>query len=150
MTLQDRLMADMKEAMKAKEQGKLKLSTIRMARASIKNAEISKKRELTEEEVLEVLTREVKQRRDSSEEYQKANRLDVVEQLEQEINVLLNYLPEQLSEEEIRTLVKEAVAATGVSDAKEMGKLMGYLMPKVKGKADGKLVNQIVKETLNS
>lgn len=148
MNLKERLVADMKEAMKAKEEGKLRLSVIRMARAAIKNVEIDKKRELSEEEVIEVLAREVKMRRDSIEEYIKANRQDVVEQLNQEISILMTYLPEQLSETEIRRLVEEALQATGAQGPKEMGKVMGYLMPKVKGKADGKLVNQLVKEAL--
>ncbi len=148
MNLKDRLVADMKDAMKAKQEGKLRLSVIRMARASIKNAEIDKKRELSEEEVIEVLAREVKMRRDSIEEYVKANRQDVVDQLNEEIRILMPYLPEQLSETEIRNLVQEALQATGAQGPREMGKVMGYLMPKVKGKADGKLVNQIVKEAL--
>ncbi|MDA8212691.1 MAG: GatB/YqeY domain-containing protein [Clostridia bacterium] len=148
MNLKDRLVADMKDAMKAKQEGKLRLSVIRMARASIKNAEIDKKRELSEEEVIEVLAREVKMRRDSIEEYVKANRQDVVDQLNEEIRILMPYLPEQLSETEIRSLVQEALQATGAQGPREMGKVMGYLMPKVKGKADGKLVNQIVKEAL--
>lgn len=148
MNLKDRLVSDMKEAMKAREEGKLRLSVIRMARASIKNVEIDKRRELTEEEVVEVLAREVKMRRDSIEEYVKAKRQDVVDQLNEEIRILMAYLPEQLSETEIRQLVQEAVQATGARGPKEMGKVMGYLMPKVKGKADGKLVNQIVKEGL--
>ena len=148
MNLKDRLVSDMKEAMKAREEGKLRLSVIRMARASIKNVEIDKRRELTEEEVVEVLAREVKMRRDSIEEYVKAKRQDVVDQLNEEIRILMAYLPEQLSETEIRQLVQEAVQATGARGPKEMGKVMGYLMPKVKGKADGKLVNQIVKEAL--
>lgn len=148
MNLKDRLVSDMKESMKAREEGKLRLSVIRMTRASIKNAEIDKKRELSEEEVVEVLAREVKMRRDSIEEYVKANRQDVVEQLNEEIRILMAYLPEQLSETEIRSLVREALQATGAQGPKEMGKVMGYLMPKVKGKADGKLVNQVVKEAL--
>lgn len=148
MNLKEKLVADMKEAMKAKEEGKLRLSVIRMARAAIKNVEIDKKRELSEEEVIEVLAREVKMRRDSIEEYIKASRQDVVEQLNQEIGILMAYLPEQLSETEIRRLVEEALQATGAQGPKEMGKVMGYLMPKVKGKADGKLVNQLVKEAL--
>ncbi|MFZ3170899.1 MAG: GatB/YqeY domain-containing protein [Carboxydocellales bacterium] len=148
MNLKDRLVSDMKEAMKAREEGKLRLSVIRMARASIKNVEIDKRRELTEEEVVEVLAREVKMRRDSIEEYVKAKRQDVIDQLTEEIRILMAYLPEQLSETEIRQLVQEALQATGARGPKEMGKVMGCLMPKVKGKADGKLVNQIVKEAL--
>lgn len=148
MSLLERLTADMKEAMKAKEAGKVRLSTIRMAKSAIKNAEIEKKRELTEEEIIEVIAREVKQRRDAMEEYRKAGREDIVQQLEAEVAVLLPYLPEQLDETQLRQLIQEAIAATGAQGPKEMGKVMGYLMPKIKGRADGKLVNQLVKEYL--
>lgn len=148
MSLQERLLSDMKEAMKAKEAGKLKLTVIRMVRASIKNAEINIKRDLNDEEVLEVLTREVKQRRDAIPEYEKANRQDVVNSLEEEIKILMEYLPEQLTEAEITQLVKEAIEQVGASSPRDMGKVMGKLMPKVKGKADGKLVNKIVKDLL--
>lgn len=148
MSIKDRLTEDMKAAMKEKESGKLRLSVIRMARSAIKNIEIDKKKELSDEEVIEVLAREVKQRRDAIEEYDKANRQDIVDTLQKEIAVLMPYLPEQLSEEEIRSLVKEVIAEVQPQSPKDMGKVMGKLMPKVKGKADGKLVNQIVKELM--
>jgi uncharacterized protein YqeY len=150
MSIKDRLNEDMKQAMKDKEAGKLRLSVIRMVRASIKNAEIDRRKELaTDEEVLDVLAKEVKMRRDSLEEFKKGNRPDLVAALEQEIAILMGYLPAQLSEEEVRALVVEAVAQTGAAGPKEMGKVMAALMPKVKGKADGKLVNSIVKELLS-
>jgi uncharacterized protein len=148
MSIKDKLLEDMKAAMKEKESGKLRLSVIRMARAAIKNIEINKKRELDDEETLEVLARDVKQRRDSIDEFKKADRQDLVDTLIQEIEILMDYLPKQLTEEEIRTLVKDAVEKTGAKEIKEMGKVMGVLMPKVKGKADGKLVNEIVREFL--
>lgn len=149
MSLKDRLTEDMKQAMKDKEAGKLRLSVIRMVRASIKNVEIDRKKELSEDEVLDVLAKEVKMRRDALEEFKKGNRPDLVEGLEQEIAILMHYLPEQLSEAEVRALVAEAVAQTGAAGPKDMGKVMAVLMPKVKGKADGKLVNTVVKELLN-
>jgi Uncharacterized conserved protein len=149
MPLKERLTADMKQAMKDKEAGKLRLSVIRMVRANIKNVEIDRKKELSEEEVLEVLAKEVKMRRDSLEEFQKADRPDLVQNLEQEIAVLTQYLPEQLSEAEVRSLVTEAIASTQASNPKDMGKVMAVLMPKVKGRADGKMVNAIVREMLN-
>ena len=149
MSLKEQLAEDMKQAMKDKEAGKLRLSVIRMVRASIKNVEIDRKQELSEEEVVDVVAKEVKMRRDSMEEFKKANRLDLVENLEQEISVLVKYLPEQLSEDEVRALVKEAVEQTQATGPKEMGKVMAALMPKVKGRADGKLVNSIVREMLN-
>ena len=149
MSLKERLTEDMKQAMKEKESGKFRLSVIRMVRANIKNVEIDRKQELSEDEVLDVLAREVKMRRDSMEEFKKANRLDLVESLEQEIAILMGYLPEQLTEAEVRTLVESAVAETQAVSPKEMGKVMAVLMPTVKGRADGKLVNTIVREMLN-
>jgi len=148
MSLKDKLTEDMKLAMKAKEAGKLKLSVIRMVRANIKYAEIELKKELSDEQVLDVLSKEVKMRRDSIEEFAKGNRPDLVENLHREIEVLMHYLPEQLGEAEIRSLVKDAVTRSGASTVKEMGKVMAILMPAVKGKADGKLVNTIVREML--
>lgn len=149
MSIKDRLNEDMKQAMKDKEAGKLRLSVIRMVRASIKNVEIDKKKELAEEEVLDVLAKEVKMRRDSIEEFKKGNRPDLVETIEHEIDILMQYLPEQLSEQEVRVLVAEAVTAAQAASAKDMGKVMAVLMPKVKGRADGKLVNSVVREFLN-
>ncbi len=149
MSIKDRLTEDMKQAMKDKEAGKLRLSVIRMVRANIKNVEIDKKKELSEEEVLDVLAKEVKMRRDSIDEFKKGNRPDLVESLEQEIDILMQYLPQQLSEQEVRALVAEAVKESQAASAKDMGKVMAILMPKVKGRADGKLVNTVVREYLN-
>ena len=150
MSLKDRLVEDMKVAMKAKEEGKVRLSVIRMARAAIKNAEIDKKTEFSDEQVIEVLAREVKMRRDSIEEFSKANRPDTVKALEEEISVLMEYLPQQLSEGEIRQMAQEIIAAVGAQGPKDLGKVMGSITPKTKGRADGKLVNQIVRELLGS
>lgn len=150
MSLKDRLVEDMKVAMKAKEEGKVRLSVIRMARAAIKNAEIDKRTEFSDEQVIEVLAREVKMRRDSMEEFSKANRPDTVKALEEEISVLMEYLPQQLSEGEIRQLAQETIAAVGAQGPKDLGKVMGSITPKTKGRADGKLVNQVVRELLGS
>lgn len=149
MSLKDTLTADMKQAMKDKEAGKLRLSVIRMVRANIKNVEIDKKKELSEDEVLDVVAKEVKMRRDSMEEFQKAGRTDLVENLEQEVAILMQYLPQQLTEAEVRIIVAETVAEVNAASPKDMGKVMSALMPKTKGRADGKLVNSIVKELLN-
>lgn len=146
MSLKERLTEDMKAAMREKESGKMKLSVIRMVRSSIKNVEIDKKRELSEEEVIEVLSRELKKRKDSYEEYMKVGRQDIADGLQEEVRILMEYLPEQMSEDEIRTLVKNVVDEVKPEGPKDMGKVMSKLMPQVKGKADGKLVNQIVKE----
>jgi uncharacterized protein len=149
MSVKDRLTEDMKKAMKDREAGKLRLSVIRMVRASIKNAEIDRHKELSDDEVLDVLAKEVKLRRDAAEEFKKGNRQDLVDTLGLEIAVLMQYLPQQLNEAEVRALVVEVVASTGAAGPKEMGKVMAALMPKVKGRADGKLVNTIVKEMLS-
>jgi hypothetical protein len=148
MTLRDRLTEDMKQAMKDKEAGKLKLSVIRMVRAAAKNIEIDRHRELDDNELLEVVAKEVKMRKDSLEEFRKANRPDLLAALEQEIAILMEYLPEQMTEAEVRSLVTQAVADAQASSPKDMGKVMALLMPKVKGRADGKLVNSLVKELL--
>ena len=149
MSLKDKLTEDMKHAMKDKEAGQLRLSVIRMVRAAIKNVEIDTKAELAEEDVIAIVAKEVKMRRDSMEEFKKGQRDDLVAQLEQEIEVLLPYLPQQLTEAEVREIVTEAVAIAGATSSKDMGKVMAVLMPKVKGRADGKLVNNIVRELLN-
>lgn len=150
MTLKDRLVEDMKVAMKAKEEGKVRLSVIRMVRAGIRNAEIDNKLEFNDAQVIEVLARELKQRRDELEEFIKADRPETVQALEKEISVLMDYLPQQLSEGEIRQLVQETIAILGGQGPKDLGKVMGTLSPKTKGRADGKLVNLIVREILGA
>lgn len=148
MSVNERLQEDMKQAMKDKEAGKFRLSVIRMVRSSIKNAEIDRRKELTDEEVIEILARELKLRRDAAEEFQKGNRPDLVDNLEREIGILMEYMPAQLSAEEIRSLVIAAIAEVQAGSPKDMGKVMNKLMPAVKGRADGKLVNSIVRELL--
>ena len=150
MTLKDRLVEDMKVAMKAKEEGKVRLSVIRMVRAAIKNAEIDKKIEFNDDQVIEVLAREMKQRRDALEEFKKADRPETVKALEGEMVILMDYLPQQLSEGEIRQLVQEIITAVGAQGPKDLGKVMGALSPKTKGRADGKIVNMIVREMLGA
>lgn len=149
MGLKERLTEDMKVAMKARDAGKAKLSVIRMVRAAVKNQEIEKGNELNEEEIIDVLSREVKQRRDSIPEYEKADRPEAVEGLKNEIEILLEYLPQQMTEEEIIQLVKNLVQEIGATSPKEMGKVMGKIIPLTKGKADGKLVSDMVKKVLN-
>ena len=149
MALRDRLTEDMKQAMKDKEAGKLKLSVIRMVRSAAKNVEIDRRKELDDNELLEVVAKEVKMRRDSLDEFRKADRPELLATLEQEIAILMEYLPEQMSEAEVRTLVIQAVADAQAASVKDMGKVMALLMPKVKGRADGKLVNTIAKELLS-
>ncbi|OJG35682.1 glutamyl-tRNA(Gln) amidotransferase subunit E [Enterococcus devriesei] len=138
---------DMKQAMRAKD--KESLQVIRMLKASIQNEQIKKGQDLNEEEELTVLSREMKQRRDSLTEFEKADRSDLADKVKKEIVIVENYLPAQLSEEEIRAIVQEAITKTGATSPKEFGKVMGAVMPKVKGKADGNQVNAVVKELLN-
>ncbi|MCX6760525.1 MAG: GatB/YqeY domain-containing protein [Candidatus Nealsonbacteria bacterium] len=110
--------------------------------------ELEKESLLTEEEVLEVVSYEAKKRRESISEFGKGGRNDLVEKEKKELAIIETYLPKQLSEEEIRSLVKEAVEKTGAKEQKDMGKVMAELMPKTKGRADGSLVSKIVKESI--
>ncbi|MBW8348159.1 GatB/YqeY domain-containing protein [Bacillus sp. IITD106] len=143
MGLLERLNEDMKQAMKNKE--KEKLSVIRMLKAALQNESIKLgKQQLSEEEELTVLSREVKQRKDSLHEFQKADRDDLANKVQNELTFVEQYMPPQLSEEEVEALVKEAISETGAASKADMGKVMGILMPKVKGKADGSLVSKLV------
>lgn len=148
MSLLSTLNDDIKTAMKAKD--KETLQVIRMLKASIQNEQIKAGQDLNEEEELTVLSREMKQRRDSLAEFEKAGRDDLAEKVKGEITVVERYLPAQLSAEEIRGIVKAAIEKTGAASPKEFGKVMGAVMPQVKGKADGSQVNAVVKELLNS
>ncbi|MFW6264822.1 MAG: GatB/YqeY domain-containing protein [Bacillota bacterium] len=147
MSLKERLLEDMKTAMKAKD--KQKLSVIRMARAAIKNVEIAKRKDLDDNEVIEVLAREVKQRRDSISEFEKAGKEQTVLNLNKEIEILTGYLPEQLSEEKIEKLVYDTIKDLKDASIADIGKVMGIIMPKLKGRADGRLVNTIVRKKLS-
>ncbi|WP_096201313.1 GatB/YqeY domain-containing protein [Bacillus sp. FJAT-45350] len=147
MSLLDRLNQDMKEAMKNKD--KQKLSVIRMVKSSLQNEQIKFGRELTEDDSLTVLNRELKQRKDSLHEFEKAGREDLAAQLQNELAILEHYMPEQLSEEEVSTIVKETIGEVGATSKADMGKVMGAIMPKVKGKADGGLVNRLVQQHLS-
>lgn len=146
MSIVEKLQADMKTALKNKETERL--GVIRMVRAAIKDAEIAKKEALSEEEVLQVISKAVKQRKDSANEYEKAGRQDLADKERKEIEILSTYLPEQLTEEELRKVVEETIQELGATSKKEMGKVMGAILPKVKGKADGKEVNRLVQEYL--
>ncbi|KMY43717.1 hypothetical protein AC622_05215 [Bacillus sp. FJAT-27916] len=148
MSLVERLNSDMKQAMKDKD--KDKLSVIRMMKASLQNEGIKLgKQELSEDEELTVLSRELKQRKDSLQEFDKAGRQDLTEKLHAEIAVVESYMPKQLSEEDLDALVTEAIAQTNATSKADMGKVMSAIMPKVKGKADGSLVNKLVLQHLS-
>ncbi|MEG3067455.1 MAG: GatB/YqeY domain-containing protein [Syntrophaceticus schinkii] len=150
MSLQDRLYEGMKKAMKAREAGKLRLSVIRMSRAALKNRAIELGHDLSEEEIIEVLAKEVRMRRDALPEYRRAGDPEKIAELESEIEILMEYLPQQLSKDEITQLATEVIVSVGADSERDLGKVMGVLMPKVKGRADGKLVNQVVRELLTS
>lgn len=147
--LKDKIQDDLKQAMVARDEAKL--STIRMLKSAIQYFEIQKGGagyEANDEEILDVVGKEIKKRREAIELYRQGGREDSAVKEEDEVKVLETYLPEQMSEEEVRVLVKEAVVQTGASTPAEMGKVMGALMPKVKGKADGTLVSNLVREAL--
>ena len=147
MSLMEQLTADMKEAMKQGE--KERLSVIRLVRGAVRQAEIDGKKTLTDDEVVFVINKEVKMRRDSIEEIERGSRPDLVAKAQAEIAILMPYLPEQLSEDAVKTLAEAAVAEVGAQTAKDMGKVMGVLMPRVQGRANGKLVQEIVRSLLH-
>lgn len=146
MSLKEQLLEDMKAAMKEKDS--IKKNAIQMARSAVLQVEKDNKVNLEDDGVVEVIAKEVKKRKDALPEYEKSGRQDLIEKLKYEIGVLMKYLPEQFTEEEIEKIVKEVIEETGAESAKDMGKVMQTVMPRVKGRADGKLVNQIVKRML--
>jgi len=148
MSIKKQLRDALTEALKAGDTQRK--TTLRMALASIKNAEVEAREELEEDLVLNLLQKEVKARQETIVGAKKAQRPDLIEKAEQEIKILNEFLPQQLSAEELRVLVQEAVQESGASSMAEIGKVMGALMPKIRGKADGKQANQIVRELLGA
>lgn len=146
MSLKEQLLEDMKNAMKDKDT--IKKNTIQMARAAVLQIEKDNQITLDDDGIIDVIAKEVKKRRDVLPEYEKSGRQDLIDGLKAEVDVLLKYLPQQLTEEELEVLVRQAVDETGAVSAKDMGKVMQAVMPKVKGKADGKMINMIVKKIL--
>lgn len=149
MSLHEQLMADMKQAMMDKEAGRLRLSVIRLIRAAVKNKEIELQRELSETEIEELIAHEVKMRRESLTDFQRAARDDLIAQTEEEINILLAYLPQQMSATEVRAVVQHAIEQAGAQTEKDLGRVMALVMPAVKGRADGKMVNTLVRQLLS-
>lgn len=147
MSLKDQLMQDMQDAMRSGDE--LRKSTIRMARSAIKNAEISRMAELDDAGVQDVLRKEIKQRRESAEEYGRGGRVDLADKETAEASVLEAYLPQQMSEEEITTEVRAIIAELGATGPKDMNKVMPAAMSRLKGKADGRAVNQVVSRLLS-
>ncbi len=146
MSLKTVLQEDLKSAMKEKDT--IKKNVITMARAAILQIEKDNKIELDDEGVIEVIAKQVKQRKDSLPEFEKGNRPDLVEVVNREIELLMGYLPEQLSEDELSLIIADAILQVGAQSARDIGKVMNALMPRVKGRADGKLVNSIVRQHL--
>lgn len=149
--LKQQLQDELKKSMLARDE--LRTSTLRMILSALNYFEIQKGGagyEATNEEILDVISKEAKKRKESIDIYQKANRPELAKKETKELEILQAYLPQQLGENEIRILVKEIITQTGASSMSDIGKVMGGLMPKVKGKADGSLVNKIVKEELSS
>ncbi len=146
MTLKDQLNEAMKAAMKARDN--LRLSAVRMVRSAIKNREIDQKIELDDQGVIDVVSTLVKQRRESIRMYQEGDRPELAEKEEAEMNILLGFLPAQLSPEEIEELVSSAILETGAQGAKDMGRVMKAVTPQIAGRADGRTVSDIVRSRL--
>jgi uncharacterized protein YqeY len=146
MALGQKLMDDLKTAMKSGD--KLRLSVIRMVRAKIKNAEIEKRDALDDSEVLKVIARDVKQHKESISAFKDANRAELAEKEEAELAILMEYMPQQMSRDEVVAIVKRVIEEAGAKGPQDKGKVMGKIMAQVSGKADGKEVNQVVTELL--
>lgn len=147
MSLESQLNTDLKTAMKAHD--KLSLNVIRMMKAALTNEKVKQGHDLTADEELTVVSRELKQRKESLAEFQKGGRQDLVDGVEAEIKIVEAYAPKQLSADEITQIVKDSIAKVNANGMGDFGKVMGAVMPQVKGKADGNLVNQTVKAQLN-
>ena len=146
MQLRERLNAAMKDAMKSRDA--LRLSAIRMLLSSVKNREIELRRELSETEITETIVTLCKQRRESIRLFKEAGRQDLVDKEEAELALLVSFLPQQLTREELVSLVDKVITETSATSGKDMGKVMKALQPLVSGRADGKLVSEVVKEKL--
>lgn len=145
--MKEELLKELKESMKNKDE--LRKNTITMLRSAILQVEKDSQKELNDDEIIVIISKEVKKRRDSIQDYKKAQRDDIVQDLNKEIEILSKYLPKQLTEDEIKTLVEEAIKESDAQGQKDMGKVMQILRPKTAGKADGKIVSEIVKEKLS-
>ena len=148
LSLEEIIFNDMKKALKGNE--KLKLSTLRLIRAAIKNAEISKKDELTEDEVIGIVANNLKKLEESLDIFTKGQRPELAEKAKKEIEIVKEYLPEQLSEEEVEKIVKETIIKFGFKGLQDIGPAMKEIMPQLKGKADGKIVNKMVRDLLDN
>lgn len=145
--MQEKLMADLKEAMKGGD--KTRLEVIRMVRARIKNTEIAKQKSLDDSDVLDVIAKEAKQRRESITEFKKADRQDLFDKEEAELAILLKYLPQQMSREEVLAAARRVIEEVGARGPGDKGKVMQNLVPQLKGKAEGRDINEVVTELLS-
>jgi uncharacterized protein YqeY len=146
-SLKQRLLEDMRTAMKSRDS--FRKNIISMARAAVLQVEKDQRVDLDDQGVIEVLSKEIKLRKDAAEEFRKGNRQDLVDKNLKEIEILYEYLPQQLSENEIEEIVRQTINEVGANSIKDIGKVMGAIMPRVKGRADGGLVNKMVREYLN-
>jgi len=148
MSLKETLQKDLMDAMRSKDEAAL--SAIRLLKTAIMKVETAgEQKTATDEEIIQLVGKEIKQRKDAIEQFEKGGRSELAEKEKAELKVLEKYLPPQLGEDEIRAIIKEAMAQTGASSKADIGKLMGAIMPKTKGKADGGLVNKLVQEVLS-
>lgn len=147
MSLKERLQEDWKNSMKSRD--KFRASTISMAKAAILQAEKVDNRSLDDDEIIDILSKEVKHRKEAAAEFKKGNRQDLVDESNSEVEILLEYLPKQLTEDEIADIVQQVIYETGANSMKDMGKVMSVAMARLKGRADGSLVSLIVKQNLN-
>ncbi|MBE7012161.1 MAG: GatB/YqeY domain-containing protein [Ruminococcaceae bacterium] len=147
MSLKETLMDDLKIAMKDKDV--IRKNTVQMIRSAVLQFEKDNKTELDDNGIIDVIAKELKRRRDVLPEYEKSGRDELIADINREIEILLAYLPKQLSREELEVIVGEAIAEVGATSMKDMGKIMAVVMPKTKGRADGKMINEIVKEKLS-
>ncbi len=145
--LKEKLQQEMKDALKSGNSQKRTL--LGMVLSAVKNKEIEKRSELADEDVIAVISSEIKKRKDAIEQYEKGGRPELAEGEKKEAEMLMAYMPEQMTEEDVRTEVKKTIAETGAKDAKDVGKAIGAVMAKVKGKADGQMVSRLVKEELS-
>lgn len=144
--LKDKLLEDLKNSMK--EKNVIRKNVIQMVRAAILQVEKDKKVELSDEDIINIMAKEAKKRKDSLEDYKKSNRQDLIEQIEEEIHIIEEYLPKQLSKEEIAKIVKEVINEIGANSIKDMGKVMKTAKEKIGAASDGKTINEVVKELL--
>ena len=147
MSLKEKLLNDLKEAMRDKDT--VRKNAIQMARSAVLQIEKDRRVTLDDDGIIEVIAKQIKQRKDVLPEYEKSGRQDLIDDLRREIEILSQYMPQQLTEEELEVVIKDTIQEIGVNSVKDLGKLMQAVMPKVRGRADGRLVNQVAKRLLS-